>query len=312
MFNMKTPLIYLFLIVFNAISFCQVSEERFNFLLISADYSTNTSTFGISVPETKQPNLITSATFVSATNFDISYAGIVTDNADSTLTQPAFEHDLMLGYNINIGEDFIIYPAYTHLFHSKNSYALISAFTDILQLDFTLYKKNYNGSLSTNYLFGSKDMVYISLQNALEIEADNFIFNNSNLNLQLGVTLNFSDKNYYNKNIYDSWNGEDFLQWVYNYQRVYFRDILQILNENNNLKLTKQILYEHLDETQPDVFGPLYAITSIDIYFPIYYSIKSFMLNVTGNLNVPIAESPFFSPETTFLFSAGISYVFTF
>ncbi len=308
---MKTLLTFFFLIVVNVVSLCQVSEEKYNFTLLSLDYSSNTNTFGLNVLETKQPNLISSITFASKTNFDISYIGIATSNADTTLTATTYEHDLMLAYNINISDDFIIYPAYTHLFHSKKSYAFNSAFKDIFQIDLMLYKKHLNSSLSLNYMLGEKNMVYTSFQNALEIDFDDVLIKNSNLNIQLGFILNVSDKNYYNKTIYDSWGRESFISWVYNN----YRNLTLIVNQSinsNGLEYTKNELYEKIEEVQPEVFGKSYALSSIDVYLPIFYSIKSFMFNFTASLNVPLISNSFYESEISLSISTGISYSFTF
>lgn len=310
---MKQTLTYIILIIFNVYVHSQVSEDRINFLLLSLDYSSNTSTFGLTVPETKQPNLISSATFASSINFDVSYIGIATANADSSLSKTAYEHDLVLGYNINLSDDFIICPAYSHLFHSKNSYALKSAFTDILQIDFMLYKKRFNSSLSVNYMLGDKNMVYTSLQNAFELNLDNVIIKNSNLNIQLGFILNLSDKNYYNKSVYDTWDGGTFVNWAYSEYPSLSRELAVIQSISmNGLENTKSNFYNTLNETNPEVFGATYDITSIDVYLPIFYSIKSFMFNFTLALNTPLISSPFYDSKSTLTYSTGISYSFAF
>ncbi len=308
---MKKLLFLFFPLLSIAISFSQTPpEENFNLFFLTFDYTSNTNTFGYS-SGVNQPNFSSGLNFVSKHNFDISYSNIVTLNADTSNSKPTTEHDVMLGYSFYLSNDIIIYPSYTHMFHSKNTSPLQSAFSDIFQIDLSVYKKNYNGSVDLNYILGKKNMFYASLNNALEIPVENLIIENSLLNFQIGFSVNFSNKNYYNKLIYDDLNREGFVFWI---SENYPRSVLAALHSirNNGLEETKKLTFERINEKEPDLFEDRYTITSLDFYIPVYYSFGNFTFSFTGYLNIPTYKSTFFETQTSLLFNAGISYVLSF
>lgn len=305
---MKKRLFVGFFILNSFLVFSQDAGPIPHILFISADYSSNTNTFGVTQSTIKQPNLATTVNFFSKYNFDLSYSLIVTDNADSSFTKAVPEHDISADYTFEINDKLTIYPGYTHMFHSKKSFALKSLFTDIAQTDFSYFGKIYNGSLSLNYMFGNKDMFFGTLQNALSLEKENILFKNSLLNVQFGFYLNISDNNYYNKYIYDSWTQADFISWVYENYSLFAASRIYKWIEQYGLDYTKQQTYEYLLEKEPDLFSRNYTLTSIDFYIPVYYSIGSFSLNTTAYLSVPVSQNEFIEIDNSFSLSCGISY----
>ena len=279
----------------------------YNSLFFTFDYSTQTNTFGVINDAVKQPNYTAGIGFFSKYNFDISIQSVFTSNADTSFTKTSTEIDFMAGYSFRPNENLTIYPSYTHLEYSTSINPLLSAFSDIAQLNLYYDKGIYFGGLSSSMLFGDKNMFYLSLQNALGIYIDDFLFKNSLLSIQLEFDVSFSDKNYYNKLIYDLWDQEEFLSWVSNeYPRTYLAVMARI--ENYGFDATKEWFHTTLDEYDNSVFGPLYNITSVSLMLPIYYSIGKFMFNFTTFLVIPTATTSFYQQNTQLIFNAGIAY----
>lgn len=285
--------------------FSQKTSEEYNILLLSADYASNTNTFGTTLP-VKQPNYFGTVSFLSKYGVDISYTGIINVNSDSTFTKATFEHDIIVGYSFGLGENWSIYPSYMHMFQSKDSYALISSFTDAFQNDISFLGKYYNFNLSTSYILGQKNMFFCSLQNAFNYTKDDFILKKSSLTVQLGAYINFSDNNYYNQIIYDDWDRDYFSSWVQtNFPTTtYLRTEIQIIL--NGLEEAK----DKLQSENPKLFDSDYKITSLDFVLPVYYSLNNLMFNVTLMLNVPTSNNIFYPTENSFLINTGISYGF--
>jgi len=284
------------------------TELDYNSLFFTFDYSTQTNTFGVINDAVKQPNYAAGIGFFSKYNFDISVQSVFTSNADTSFTKTSTEIDFMVGYSIRPNENLTIYPNYTHLEYSKSINPLLSAFSDIAQLNLYYDKGVYFGGLSSSILFGDKNMFYLSLQNALGIYIDDFLFKNSLLSIQLESDVNFSDKNYYNKIIYDLWNQEEFLSWVSEEYppRTYLAVLARI--ENYGFDATKKWFYTTLDESSNSVFAPAYNITSVSLMLPIYYSVGKFMFNFTTFLVIPTSTTSFYQQNTQLLFNAGIAY----
>ncbi len=291
------------LILFFAIDiYGQKINEETNMVLFSLDYASNINTFGVTNP-VKQPIYISTFSYLSKHNFDINYSGILAGNSDSTYSKPTFEQSIFAGYTFKINNRWNVYPSYTHMFHSKNSYTLTSSFSDILQNDISYLGKYYNANLTTNYVFGEKGMFFCSLENSVNFTKDDFVIKNSSLNVQLGIYLNISDNNYYNELFYNEFDRDYFLAWVS--ESFYYMTYKIIQNRVfwYGLEDTK----EFLKDEKPELFEPDYKLTSIDIYLPIYYSVKNFMFSATGILNIPTTKNIFYQIDNSFLLSFGIS-----
>ncbi len=283
-------------------------KPEYNSLFFTFDYSTQTKTFGVINDDVKQPNYSAGIGFFSKHNFDISVQSTFTKNADTSFTKTSIEIDFMAGYSFRPNENFTIYPSYTHIEYKKSISPLLSAFSDIAQLSLYYDKGVYFGGLSSNVLFGDKNMFYLSMQNALGVYFDDFLFKNSLLSIQLEFDVIFSDKNYYNKIIYDLWNQEEFLSWVD--EEFPLRTYLVVRSgvENYGLDATKEWFHTTLNENDKSVFGPSYNITSLSFMLPVYYSVGQFMFNFTTFLVIPTTTTSFYKQNTQLLFNVGIAY----
>lgn len=268
------------------------------------DYASNTNTFGVTVNEVKQPSFLFSGSYLSKYNFDLNYSYFLTDNADSNYSKPAEEHNLGLGYNLQLTERISIYPSYTHLIHSKNSYALKSIFNDIAQTDLFYNTNYYSSALTLSYLWGQNNMFYGSWYNAAEITFEKFLHPKAMLNLQLGMGINYSDNNYYNKVLYDNWGYEDFTSWIrQNYPRR-----AEILIERIGIE-GFDIIKNYIYTQNESLFTPDYTFTTLDFMLPAYYYLNDISFSFTVYLHMPISENALYEQYTSLMFMAGIGYI---
>ena len=276
----------------------------FSSLIFSFDYSTNTNTFGNFNNNIKQPYYSPSVSFFSKYGFDISVLPSFINNSDITSSETTSELDLMAGYNFQPVKNLSIYPGYTHIFYSKNSYSLKSVISDIAQLDLTYQLKWYTPSLSSSYLIGEKNTFYISWQNSFNIDFENVPGKDALFTLQPGFDINFSDKNYYNSILLTT----DYLNSsVINYL------VQRWLNRYPNLteEQIKDRLYNYELRQNPDIFNVQYSLTSVSLILPVYYMIGNFTFNVTLYTSIPTYQSDF-SSDVQFYLNAGISYSINF
>ncbi len=279
----------------------------YNSLFFTFDYSNQTNTFGVVSETVKQPNYSGGIGFFSKHNFDISLQSVFTENADTSFSKTSTEIDFMAGYSFMPNEYFTIYPSYSHMEYNNIASPLLSAFSDIAQLNFYYNKGAYFGGLSSSLLFGNKNMFYLSWQNALGFYFDDILLKKSLLSIQLEIDLSLSDKNYYNKLIYDLWNSEQFLSWVSKeYPLTQFVTELHI--ETYGLEETKESYYDFIDERDQSIFGPSYGITSVNIILPVYYSAGHFLFNFTTFLVIPAGSTSFYEQNTQLVFNVGIAY----
>lgn len=285
-----------------------------NYLMFGADYSSNTNTFGVTINEVNQPNYIFSGSFISKHNFDLNYAAIVTDNSDSSFTKASLEHNLGLGYSLNVTDNLLIYPSYTHLFHSPNSFALKSIFSDIAQVDAMYFSSYFNSSVGISHIWGVKNMFYITAQIAGEYTFEKVFTANDYLNIQLGFTANLSDKNYYNeyslRNLLDLRTIELLILKNEGVNGArYIRQQRELLGDDYEVVM-KQRAEDRIKTNNPDHFEPVYRITTVDINLPLFYSINNLMIYTSAYLTIPVVENPFYEQHTSFQFSVGMSYMF--
>ncbi len=223
------------------------------------------------------------------------------ENSDATSSETTSELDLMAGYNFQPLKNLSIYPGYTHIFYSKNSYSLKSVISDIAQLDLSYQLKWYNASLSSSYLIGKKNTFYLSVQNSFSIDFEKVPGKNALLSLQPGIDLNISDKNYYN---------DILLSDVYLNSSVTNYIVQHWLNRFPNLteEQIKDRLYNLELRQNPDAFNVQYALTSVSLILPVYYMIGDFSFNLTFYTSIPVYQSDFLSSDVQFYLNAGISY----
>lgn len=288
--------------------YAQTSEnDSSDYFLAAFDYASNTNTFGVTLNEVKQPNYLFSGMFISRYKFDLSYAAIITDNADKNYSEPATEHNFGIGYTIDLSKNIYLYASYTHLEHSSNSFALKSVFSDIAQFDANFFSEYYSASITASYIWGRKNMVFVSVSNAMKYSFQSVISRDDLLTVQFGVGANLSDINYYNSIQLEEFTAEDLRKYLF--ERGYINNPNYNPNGYSGERLLNYLKNEILTR-RPDLFESNYKLSTIDLYLPVYYSIQNFMFSVTPYLTFPTANNDLYEQNTAFQLVGGVSYFF--
>ncbi len=273
---------------------------NYSSLIFSFDYSSNTNTFGNFNTGSAQPFYSPSVSFFSKSGFDISILPAFIDNSDVTSTEMTSELDLMAGYNFHPAKNLSIYPGYTHIFYSKNSYSLKSVISDIIQMDMTYQLNWYSPSLSVSYLIGKKNTFYASLENSFSIDFEKVPGKNALLSLQPGFDLNFSDINYYNDLLLTDYLNSAVINYLVERWLTRFPWLTD--------EQIKTRLYNYELQQNPNIFDEQYSLTTISLMLPVYYMTGNFSFNLTLYSSVPVNESEFLSSDIQFYLNAGVSY----
>ena len=290
----------------------KINRELPNYssLLISADYNSQTNTFGIVNTDVKQPSFNGYASYYSKHNFDLTVQGGMTMNSDTSYSQTTSELDLMAGYTWMTTEKLTVYPNYTHLWNDRSGNALQRVFSDIVELDAYYTTKYYQPSLTLSYLTGEKNMFYFSVQNSFNFDLEDVPGKNTLLSLGLSLDLNFSDKNFYNSLIYDQWDARDFVYWTRNYTNYNGYPAVEILQYG--LEETKNRVQDWVNSNGPYVFNAEYTLSSVDVMLPIFYSVNNFMFSATAFLVIPTTQSDFYDQSTQLILNFGVAYSLNF
>jgi len=149
-------------------------------------------------------------------------------------------------------------------------------------------------------------MFYGSWYNAAEITFEKFLHPKAMLNLQLGMGINYSDNNYYNKVLYDNWSYDDFAGWIrQNLRPRIAENLIERIGEEGFDKIKEEVYTNN-----QAIFAPDYTFTTLDFMLPVYYNFNQLGFSFTTYLQVPISENALFEQYTSLMFMAGISYFF--
>ncbi|MBN1115863.1 MAG: hypothetical protein JXA77_01565 [Bacteroidales bacterium] len=301
---------FIFIVCAEPSVYAQVETTNPDFLIISADYTSNSNSFAYTLSEIKQPTIISNLSFISKHNFDIGYSGIATFNSDTSFSEPAFEHNIFLGYTFYLKEKISIYPSYTRLFHSKNYNDLTGQFSDIFQTDFSYFGEHFSSFLNFSYILGDKNIFYASWQNALEVGIEDFLKEKSHLNIQAGINFNFNNLHFYSEYLFYSLSEDELLNWTQDNLSLIIYNRTRTILQGFSLQAAQYYVRNVIENTDLDYFDPKYTLTSMDLFLPVYYSLGNYMFNSSISLNIPLEENTFYDESTTFYFSTGLSLAF--
>ncbi|MBN1952688.1 MAG: hypothetical protein JW801_15915 [Bacteroidales bacterium] len=281
-----------------------------NTLFLNTDYTSQRSTNTYIIDELKQPYLNAGISYFSRKNFDFSLQAGMAFNSDTGYSEPAYELDLSAGYTFNLGNYVKLRPAYSHFLFSKNSHELQSLFSDMLQLDLYWAGDYYYGGLFNSYLFGEKDVYYSTIQNGVSYYKEKTSGRNTSFSLGIELSLNFSDPNYYNSILWNSWNDEEFAYWLANYHNeLYGGDVELVFHQFDlygyeNVKARE----EQLIALQYDgIFDRSFGLSYINLSIPVTFSPRSLGFYLLPTLMLPVSSSIFYDPDVQFIMSLGMS-----
>lgn len=292
----------LFLSFFNS-----QAQDKFSSLDVSFDYFSNTNTFGQFNQITKQPSYSPSVSFFQKSGFNASLISNIVENSDSTLENSTYEFDFMIGYYYTFKKYFTVFPTYTRYFYSDESNSLKSSFTDNLTIDFSVdYKNSYSG-ISSSYLLGESNELFITAYSSYNINFEKVLFDHSFLMIQPEVNFNFGNQTYYNNYIWDNLQNDS-----------EYRD--DFLSQRGVQRLINYLQRQYPNATEDQILALLVArqtevedefnLSSIGLSLPLAYMIGSFTLNTSFSTYFLVNKPDYIEEDYQTYFSIGLSYSF--
>lgn len=277
-----------------------------NTFLLNFDYTTQQSTTTLVPEDLSQPVLNAGISFYSRSNYDISVLTGIAYNSDTSYSEAAYEAGLSLGYTFNISEYLKLRPSYSHFVYSGNSHPFHSLISDNFQVDFTFENDWYYGGIFIGYLNGTKNTIYTSISNGVNFSKNDVLINHSYLSLGFDIDLNFSDLNYYNEILYDSWDQSEFISFMTNYKAISPENLLFRINDYG-IDRVKAFEKDAIAAENPGIFDPKFGISYLNLSAPILYSTRVLSLYALPTLLFPLSDNIFYSRETQFILSFGFS-----
>lgn len=300
------------------------NDDKITSLVIGADYSTNTNTFGRFDDAATQPSYSPYLSFYHKWGFTLGAVGYFISNSDSSGSKSTSELDLQAGYTWKLNSLISINPSYNHFFYSKNSTVLKRSYNDYAQLTILSSKKWWSGSISGKYLWGDFDETMLTAQTDAIVKINHVFGRENALVLQPTLEVNMSNINYYR-----------YISGKYKFLRAYaglfpddtFADLLFRL-QNNNKPLVRRLaeriaanpyLQKRINKLATDhslVISDLFLakkemkFSSLGLTLPVYYYIGDFIVNVSFAAYKPYNQPKIFGNDWITYISAGICYTF--
>jgi hypothetical protein len=259
----------------------------------------------------KQPVFGTSVAYYGKKGLFLYTAGYIIENSNPTLSKSTSELDLIAGWNFYFMDDAItLAPNYGHFFYSGGSTTAKSIFSDEFGLAMTGSFNWFRPAITFDYLFGASKSPNLNLTTAFHLEIQDILAEGNNLEFDPSVGTNYGDNSFYYRT--SNLNFSSLSK-----QRAQYGDKLTIkellaLNVITNKKINSQLTQLNQTATIGDIlsYTPTNQINSIELLFPLKYSIKNLTLNSALNISFPVNVPNFIVSKTRVFFSAGISYSF--
>lgn len=294
-------------------------STKFNSLLTSFDYSTNTSTFGRISSISTQPSYSGNLVYYSKHNFLIGLSPIIIANSDSTGTKSTSEFDINLGYDIPIFSWLTSSVNYSHYLYSKGSNSIKSINSDQFSLSLNGSFKGVTSVITGYYQVGEYNEFLLTGSVGYNLQFNNLFFRNKDgLSFTPDINLVLSNQSYYNQYAYKNYWFLLGVASTYPYTTVgeiytdlsKYHAIRRFLNNHPRLKsaflkLDSDLVISDLFKEQKE-----FNISSLGVNIPIYYSINNLTFNFNYSLYFPINLPSYFDNTPVHYFSAGISYSF--
>ena len=279
-------------------------EMKFNSLILSFDYASNTGLLGSFNAETKQPYFSTALVFFSKWNLDVSAMGFLIGNSDDSLDGFTSELDLIAGYTFEPLKNLTIVPGYSHYFQSENSNALKSIFSDNFNIDVDYMYRFVGFGASAGFYTGKQHTFYTIVRNNYLITFENVLFRKLYVSMQPGIDAGFGDYEYLNLYYLDQLReNPDYMANLTKYRGV--RRYIFLEKLKNPALTSQQILDDFLENRAEDSF----KLTSVSISLPVTLILGNVGLNLGLYTYFPFGQPEFLSDEVQFFFNVGISYI---
>ena len=279
-----------------------------NYWLVTADFTKQRDFVTPVELRLQQPYFSSGLFFRSKKNFDLSLAGSVAINSDSTFSKAAGDLLFTAGYTWEITPRFSIRPSLVQQVYSKNSHYLFSLFSNVLQIDINYRGSVYQGGIYGGYWLGDKNTFYTSVKNGTEYFFTLPRFEKIWTGIAIESYVNFSDMHFYNELLYRNWSADEFASWASEYENVPVTSVMDLI-ERSGLDDIKDYYEYLLSESDPQIFGRAYGITSFQLDLPLTLIGGKWSGYLIPAINIPLSHSMFYEQTVQFLISAGIALI---
>jgi hypothetical protein len=273
-------------------------------VMFSADYASNSEVLGTFSNAAPQPSWSPSVSFLSKWGIDFSMNGYAIGNSDDSLEHFTGELDLMAGYNFEPVKGLVLYPSYTRFFHTENSNALKSIFSNDFHLDVDYTWKFINLGVSSGYFTGQQHTFYAALHNNYLISFNRIFGKKDALSLQPGIDLNFGDYEYLNLYYLGQLENNQTYLYYLMLNPVIRRYVFEERQKNPSLT-REDILIHYLEIKAADQL----KFTSVGLSLPVSYMFGNFSLNAGIYAFIPVNQPDYLGSDVQFFYNIGISYL---
>ncbi len=310
-------LLYVLLLASGLSGYSQIEKpgpknENKSSIEISLDYSSNLGTYGIYNSMVSQPSLGPTVTFSSAKGLLLSATGLNIGNSDASLSKATRELDLTAGWDFNLTSDLIyLTPSYSHFIYSNGSLTSKSIYTDQAELALRGFFNWFKPSLAGDYLWGKSSAFNLNLTTAFHVEAKNFLSAGNTLGFEPSLGTNYGDNSFYYKLASINLNSLTPLRTKYG-DNITIQELIALNVTAKNKQIDKQLAQLSPTATLGQIFiyTSKYQINSVDLLFPVSYTMKRLTLNSALNVSIPYNVPSFMTRKTHLFFSGGLTYSF--
>ncbi len=280
---------------------------------VGLDYSSNSETYGIFNSFTGQTNISPSIEYNGKRGMVLSISGLFIGKGNaSSLSKGSSEVDFTGGWNFNLWNSALsISPSYSHFFFSSGAVTAKSIYSDQTELDISGSFKWFRPSITTDYLFGTKKALNFNFSSGFNIKWDNVLAKGNSLEFEPAIFANYGDLSY------SSLIAKKLFQFLSPLRATYGDNItIQQLEANGAFSGNKQI-QKQLSNLRPTaMLGQIFTssnnfqINSIELSFPLTYTLKNLTLNSGLNIAKPMNVPTYIKNQTVSYISAGLNYSF--
>ena len=276
------------------------------------DYAGDSGFFGIYNNLVKQPMLGWSVAYYGKKGIFLYVNGYLVGNSNQNLSKSTGELDLIAGWNFYLLDDAItLAPNYGHFFYSGGSTTAKSMFTDGLGVSASGDFNWFRPSITFDYLFGTSKSPNLNLTSAFHLEIQDLLAEGNTFEFDPSVGTNFGDNSFYYR--LSNINFKSLLPLRAKYgDKITIKELLALNAIANRKQIDKQLAKLSPTATLGDVFSytPTNQFNSVDLIFPVKYSIRNFTVSSGLTISFPTNIPSFISSSTRIFFTAGISYAF--
>ena len=287
-------------------------EKAGSSLDLTIDYTGDSGFLGIYNNLVRQPTLGSSVAYYGSKGLFLFANGYSVGNSNPGLTKSTSEFDLIGGWNFYLfNEAITLAPSFGHFFFSSGASTAKSNYANQFEVSLNGTFNWFKPSLVTDYLFGKSNGVNLNLLAAFHLEVKNLLAQGNMLVFEPSTGTNYGDNSFYYRLSNLNFSSLSSLRSKYG-DNITISELIALKAVTKNKQNERQLAALSSTATLGQLFSytPSYQINSVDLIFPISYSIRNLMLNAALNVSFPMNIPNFLVSKTHIYFSAGVSYSF--